>query len=78
MPVTVPDHILALAHSPIDLSAPTKVRIAQAKAWLRVYPDETTASIARLYGLNPDSYTYSLQPEKLTLNTHHSLEVLIE
>ena len=57
MPVTVPDDILALAHSPIDLNAPRKVRIAQAKAWLRVYPDETAASVARLYDVNPVRYT---------------------
>jgi hypothetical protein len=65
----IPDDILALAHSPIDLASPTKYRIAQAKAWLRVYPDETAASIARLYGLIPNTFRSSLNRDTSS-NTH--------
>ena len=66
MPVTVPDHVFGLAHSLIDLSAPYKVRIAQAMAWLRVYPDETAASVARLYNIKPVRY--------IVFNSFYNLE----
>ena len=69
MPGTVPAHIWELAHSDIDLSAPTHVRIAQAKAWLRVYDDETAASTARLYDLSPDTLRSSVTRE-IPSNSH--------
>jgi hypothetical protein len=69
MPNEVPDDIIALAHSPIDLSSPHTVRLAQAKAWLKVYPTETARSIARLYDLNENSFKSSLRRDT-AVNRH--------
>jgi hypothetical protein len=69
MPRDIPKQVWDLAHSDIDLSAPITVRMAQAKAWLRVYPDETAASTARLYELKPDTLQSSIHRDTLS-NTH--------
>jgi hypothetical protein len=70
MPDLIPDHIWELAHSDIDLSAPKRVRLAQAKAWLRVYGDETAASTARLYQLSPNTIRSSIARDKRLSNSH--------
>lgn len=56
MPDQVAEHILALAHSRIDLASRPKLRLAEAKAWCKVLPSESAAFIARIFDrINPNS-----------------------